>query len=110
EGPADEAEPAPDVEQGPVDDPRRPAGKGRPTPKRRDQERARGMHTGAVTAPVTRKEARQRRKTAEASMWKDERRAARAKDREAREGRRQLMMEGDERYVVSRERCAVGLL
>lgn len=107
EGPADEAEPAPDVEQGPVDDPRRPAGKGRPTPKRRDQERARGMHTGPVTAPVTRKEARQRRKTAEASMSKDERRAARAKDREAREERRQLMMEGDDRYVLSRDRGEV---
>lgn len=91
----------------PVDDPRRPAGKGRPTPKRRDQERARGLHTGPVTAPVTRKEAKERRKAAEAGMTKEERKAARAKEREARDERRQLMMEGDDRYVLARDRGEV---
>ncbi|KAA0917225.1 DUF3043 domain-containing protein [Dietzia sp. ANT_WB102] len=88
-------------------DPRRPAGKGKPTPRRRDQERARGMRQGPVTAPVTRKEARERRKAARATMTKDERRAAKADDRAAREERRQLMMEGDDRYVLSRDRGEV---
>lgn len=87
-----------------VSDARRPAGKGKPTPKRRDQERARGMRSGPVTAPVTRKEAKERRKAAQASMTKDERKAARAQEREAREERRQLMMDGDDRYVLSRDR------
>ncbi|MDV8001894.1 DUF3043 domain-containing protein [Rhodococcus sp. IEGM 1408] len=82
----------------------RPAGKGKPTPRRRDQERARGLRTGPVTAPVTRKEAKERRKATEASMTKDERKAARVKQREEREERRQLMMQGDDRYVLSRDR------
>ena len=100
--PADQPEPASAAE--PVADPRRPAGKGRPTPKRRDQERARGLHTGPVTAPVTRKEARTRRKAAEAGMSKEERKAVRAGQRADREERRQLMMDGDDRYVLSRDR------
>lgn len=100
-------EPEPVEAPAPVDDPRRPAGKGRPTPKRRDQERARGLHTGPVTAPVTRKEAKERRKAAEAGMSKEERKAARAKEREAREERRQLMMDGDDRYVLARDRGEV---
>ena len=62
------------------------------------------MRQGPVTAPVTRKEARERRKAAEASMTKEERKAARASERAAREERRQLMMEGDDRYVLSRDR------
>lgn len=65
------------------------------------------MRSGPVTAPVTRKEARERRKATRASMTKDERRAAKVKDREAREERRQLMMEGDDRYVLSRDRGEV---
>lgn len=85
----------------------RPVGKGKPTPRRRDQERARGLRTGPVTAPVTRKEAKERRKATEASMTKDERKAARVKQREAREERRQLMMQGDDRYVLSRDRGEV---
>ncbi len=85
----------------------RPAGKGKPTPRRRDQERARGLRTGPVTAPVTRKEAKARRKATEASMTKDERKAARSVQRDAREERRQLMMQGDDRYVLSRDRGEV---
>ncbi|HMT51217.1 DUF3043 domain-containing protein [Dietzia sp. UBA5065] len=91
----------------PSTDARRPAGKGKPTPKRRDQERARGLRSGPVTAPMTRKEAKERRKTTEAAMTKDERKAARAQERAAREERRQLMMEGDDRYVLSRDRGEV---
>lgn len=60
-----------------------------------------------MTAPDTRKAARERRKTAQATMTKDERRAARADERAAREERRQLMMEGDDRYVLSRDRGEV---
>src|SRR5690606_29304991 len=71
------------------------------------QERARGMRQGPVTAPVTRKEARKRKKAARATMSKDERRAAKAEERAAREERRQLMMEGDDRYVLSRDRGEV---
>ncbi|MBB1024625.1 MULTISPECIES: DUF3043 domain-containing protein [unclassified Dietzia] len=91
----------------PAGDARRPAGKGKPTPRRRDQERARGLRTGPVTAPVTRKEAKERRKAARANMSKDERRASKAEERAAREERRQLMMAGDDRYVLSRDRGEV---
>ena len=40
-------------------------------------------------------------------MTKDERKAARAEQRTAREERRQLMMAGDDRYVLSRDRGEV---
>lgn len=106
-GPDTGPEVVPDTDAQSAADARRPAGKGKPTPKRRDQERARGLRTGPVTAPVTRKEARERRKATEASMTKDERKAARVKQREAREERRQLMMQGDDRYVLSRDRGEV---
>ena len=94
-------------EPGPTSDARRPVGKGKPTPKRRDQERARGVRSGPVTAPLTRKEAKERRKAAQATMTKDERRAAKADERAAREERRQLMMAGDDRYVLARDRGEV---
>jgi len=107
EGPRSEPTPTRDQGATPAEDPRRPAGKGRPTPKRRDQERARGLRQGPVTAPLTRKEARERRRAAEATMTKEERKEARLKAREAREERRQLMMEGDDRYVLARDRGEV---
>ncbi|MDX2357414.1 DUF3043 domain-containing protein [Dietzia sp. PP-33] len=106
-GPDTGSESVPGTGPGTAGDARRPAGKGKPTPRRRDQERARGMRTGPVTAPVTRKEAKERRKAAEASMSKGERKAARAEQRAAREERRQLMMDGDDRYVLSRDRGEV---
>lgn len=84
-----------------------PQRKGRPTPKRRDQERARGMRSGPVAPPVTRKEARQRRKSNEAGMSKEERKAHRAQLKEQREERRRLMIEGDDRYVLARDRGEV---
>lgn len=110
--PAPEARPEPDAGSGDGSggdagrkvDPKKPAGKGKPTPKRRDQERARGMRQGPVTAPLTRKEAKERRKAAEATMTKEERKEAKAAERAAREERRQLMMDGDDRYVLSRDR------
>lgn len=98
---------APTPTSGPAADPRRPAAKGKPTPRRRDQERARGRHTGPVTAPVTRKEAKERRKAAEAGMSRDDRKANRSEQRQAREKRRQLMMDGDDRYVLARDRGEV---
>lgn len=107
EGSGAAAAPTPEPAAGAAADPRRPAGKGKPTPKRRDQERARGRHTGPVTAPVTRKEAKERRKAAEAGMSKEERKAHRAEQKAAREERRQLMMDGDDRYVLSRDRGEV---
>ncbi|AWH95132.1 DUF3043 domain-containing protein [Dietzia psychralcaliphila] len=100
-------ESSPGADPASAGDARRPAGKGKPTPRRRDQERARGLRTGPVTAPVTRKEAKERRKAVEASMTKDQRKAARAEQRSAREERRQLMMQGDDRYVLSRDRGEV---
>ena len=113
--PAPEARPEPDAgsgdgsggDAGQKVDPKKPAGKGKPTPKRRDQERARGMRQGPVTAPLTRKEAKERRKAAEATMTKEERKEAKAAERAAREERRQLMMDGDDRYVLSRDRGEV---
>ena len=110
--PAPEARPEPDAgsgdgsggDAGQKVGPKKPAGKGKPTPKRRDQERARGMRQGPVTAPLTRKEAKERRKAAEATMTKEERKEAKAAERAAREERRQLMMDGDDRYVLSRDR------
>ena len=105
--PGPEPRPEPEADTGTAVDPRKPAGKGKPTPRRRDQERARGVRQGPVTAPLTRKEARDRRKTAEAHMTKEERKEAKVEARAAREERRQLMMEGDDRYVLSRDRGEV---
>ena len=78
--------------------------KGRPTPTRREAERARGQRTGPVTAPLTRKEAKERRKNEKNSMTKEERKIARARANAAREERRQAMLDGDDRYVLARDR------
>ncbi|ANI92123.1 DUF3043 domain-containing protein [Dietzia timorensis] len=78
--------------------------KGRPTPTRREAERARGQRTGPVAAPLTRKEAKERRKNEKNSMSKEERKIARARANAAREERRQAMLDGDDRYVLERDR------
>ena len=78
--------------------------KGRPTPSRREAERARGQRTGPVTAPLTRKEAKERKKAEKNSMTKEERKVARARVNAAREERRQAMLNGDDRYVLERDR------
>lgn len=78
--------------------------KGRPTPSRREAERARGQRSGPVTAPLTRKEAKERKKVEKNSMSKEERKVARARANAAREERRQAMLDGDDRYVLERDR------
>ena len=81
--------------------------KGRPTPSRREAERARGQRSGPVSAPVTRKEAREKRKAEKQSMTKEERKAARSRMNSERETRRQAMLNGDDRYVLERDRGPV---
>lgn len=78
--------------------------KGRPTPTRREAERARGIHTGPVAPPLSRKEAKEKRKAEKASMTKEERKIARARVNAAREERRQKMLDGDDAYVLERDR------
>ncbi|WP_174185598.1 DUF3043 domain-containing protein [Nocardia barduliensis] len=76
------------------------AGKGRPTPKRRE---AQGKRRGPVApAPLTAKEARARRKAARGS--KEERKAAAAKRREAAADRRERMLAGEDKYLPHRDR------
>lgn len=78
--------------------------KGRPTPSRREAERARGLRTGPVAPPASRKEAKEKRKAEKASMTKEERKIARARVNAAREERRQKMLDGDDAYVLERDR------
>ena len=84
--------------------------KGRPTPKRNEVERERGIRRGPVEAPLTAKEARQRRKELKASMSKEELKAAKARERaERREQRRiadERMAAGDPRYMLPRDQGA----
>ncbi|MFR9753224.1 DUF3043 domain-containing protein [Nocardia sp. 004] len=75
------------------------AGKGRPTPKRRD---AQGKRRGPVApAPLTAKEARARRKAARGS--KANRKAAAAERRAATQDRRARMLAGEEKYLLPRD-------
>ncbi|TWS25898.1 DUF3043 domain-containing protein [Tsukamurella sputi] len=80
-------------------------GKGRPTPSRRE---AQGRKRGPVTpAPMTRAEARARKKELRNSMSKEERKAAAAERRTQANERRELMMQGDERYLPARDQGPV---
>jgi len=77
-------------------------GKGRPTPKRRDAEsRRRGL---VAPAPMTAKEARERRKAARKSQSKDQRKAAAAERRAAASERRNRMLAGEEKFLLPRDR------
>ncbi|WP_067477400.1 DUF3043 domain-containing protein [Nocardia amamiensis] len=79
------------------------AGKGRPTPKRRD---AQGKRRGPVApAPLTAKEARARRKAVRGS--KEERKAASAERRAAAQDRRARMLAGEDKYLLPRDRGPV---
>ncbi|WP_068165113.1 DUF3043 domain-containing protein [Rhodococcus phenolicus] len=81
------------------------AGKGRPTPKRREAE---GRRRGPVApAPMTAKEARERRKAARKSMSKDERKVQAAERRAAASERRNRMLAGEEKYLLPRDRGPV---
>ncbi len=79
------------------------AGKGKPTPKRRD---AQGRRRGPVApAPLTAKEARARRKATRGS--REERKAASAERRRDAADRRQRMLAGEDKYLLPRDRGPV---
>ncbi|MGQ4600560.1 DUF3043 domain-containing protein [Nocardia sp. R6R-6] len=79
------------------------AGKGRPTPKRRD---AQGKRRGPVApAPLTAKEARARRKATRGS--KEDRKAAAADRRAAAQDRRARMLAGEDKYLLPRDQGPV---
>ncbi|PXW32336.1 UNVERIFIED_CONTAM: hypothetical protein DES50_103118 [Williamsia faeni] len=99
------------VEQTPEEataDRRYTEGKGRPTPKRRDAE---GKKRGPVApAPTTRAEARARKRELKGStvnLTKDEKRAQSDERRKARTDQREKMMDGDERYLMARDKGEV---
>ncbi|SQG65041.1 hypothetical membrane protein [Corynebacterium renale] len=80
--------------------------KGRPTPKRRDVEMAKGVIRGKEpTDPAT---ARQKRKELKESMSKEEWKDYKRKEREETRARRMEMQEamdrGDERYLLPRDK------
>ena len=79
-------------------------GKGRPTPKRRDAEKKRGP---VAPPPMTRSEARTRRKDLRETMSKDERREARAKQRDLRNEVRERRLAGDEEYLLPKDQGPV---
>lgn len=79
------------------------AGKGRPTPKRRD---AQGKRRGPVApAPQTSKEARARRKATRGT--KEERKVASAERRAQSQERRERMLAGDDAYLLPRDKGPV---
>ncbi|NLG54964.1 MAG: DUF3043 domain-containing protein [Rhodococcus sp.] len=79
------------------------AGKGRPTPKRRDAEnRRRGP---VAPAPMTAKEARARRKANRGS--KEDRKVAAAERRAAAADRRARMLAGEDKYLLPRDKGPV---
>lgn len=79
------------------------AGKGRPTPKRRDAEtRRRGP---VAPAPMTSKDARARRRAARGT--RAERKQAAAERRAGAADRRARMLAGEEKYLLPRDRGPV---
>ncbi|MET8799676.1 DUF3043 domain-containing protein [Nocardia sp. NPDC004568] len=79
------------------------AGKGRPTPSRREAE---GRRRGPVAPPpMTSKEARARRKETRGS--KEERKAASAERRAAAQDRRARMLAGEDKYLLPRDQGPV---
>ncbi len=79
------------------------APKGRPTPKRTSSKR-RGP---VAPAPATAAEARKRRKELRSSMTKEERQAEKDQRRAALATRRERMMEGDEAFLLPRDKGPV---
>ncbi|MDN6439541.1 DUF3043 domain-containing protein [Corynebacterium nuruki] len=88
--------------------------KGRPTPKRNEVERAAGTRRAHYEAPLTPKEARQRRKDVKNSMTKEEFKEAKRKQREeataARRKANDRMMAGDPDYLLARDQGKEKLL
>ncbi|MBY4574053.1 hypothetical protein ACN94_10715 [Gordonia paraffinivorans] len=80
-------------------------GKGRPTPKRREAEnRRRGP---VAPPPTTRAEARARRKELKSTLSKEEKKALAAERRAKRLEQRERMMEGDEAFLMPRDKGPV---
>ncbi|MFT3715507.1 MAG: DUF3043 domain-containing protein [Gordonia sp. (in: high G+C Gram-positive bacteria)] len=80
-------------------------GKGRPTPKRREaQNRKRGP---VAPPPMTRAEARARRKEQKQTLTKDERKELRAQRNQQRSEQREKMLAGDDKYLPARDRGPV---
>ena len=78
--------------------------KGRPTPKRNEKVRKRGP---IAPAPMTTAEARQRRKEMRKTMTKEERKAAKVRQRAAMATQRERMMSGEEAYLLPRDKGPV---
>lgn len=86
-------------------DGRTTAAKGKPTPRRREAEsRRRGP---VAPAPMTSKEARERKRTQKAKVSKEERKALAAERRADANNRRQRMLAGEEKYLLPRDRGQV---
>lgn len=81
------------------------AGKGRPTPKRRDAQNKRTAPL--APPPTTRAEARARRKELKASQTKEQRREANVERRAQRLQQRERMMAGDEKFLMPRDKGPV---
>lgn len=80
-------------------------GKGRPTPKRREAEnRRRGP---VAPPPTTRSEARARKKELKNTLSKEEKKQLSAERRAKRLEQRERMMEGDEAYLMPRDKGPV---
>lgn len=79
------------------------APKGKPTPKR-DSGKRRGP---VAPAPMTASEARQRRKAARKTMTREEKQADKLQRRTALTQRRERMMDGDEAYLLPRDKGPV---
>ncbi|MGK2319026.1 DUF3043 domain-containing protein [Gordonia rhizosphera NBRC 16068] len=80
------------------------AGKGRPTPSRRESERRRGP---VAPPPTTRSEARARKKELKSSMSREDKRKLSNEKRAQRNEQREKMMAGDERYLMPRDKGQV---
>lgn len=85
--------------------------KGRPTPKRDEVEKARGIRRGAAPVGMTRAEEKAREKALKESMTKQEYKEYKKKQREernraAREAQA-AMDRGDERYLLARDKGPV---
>ncbi|HHY07643.1 MAG TPA: DUF3043 domain-containing protein [Corynebacteriales bacterium] len=83
--------------------------KGKPTPRRKDVERAKGIIKEPVApAPMTRREARKREDQRYAGMSKEEKKAAKAKEAEEQKRiqqyRRERMAMGDDDFVLPRDK------
>ncbi|ASR03967.1 MULTISPECIES: DUF3043 domain-containing protein [Gordonia] len=79
-------------------------GKGRPTPKRREAEKRRGP---VAPPPTNRSEARARKKELKNTLSKDEKKQLAAERRAKRLEQRERMMEGDEAYLMPRDKGPV---